>query len=81
VCKRFSEGLEGRGKISGRVRPYNSLKRSIGGLCYEVFKQASQVVHRWTSSMEEHFVISQISQRRNGWLVFSEEDSRHPVSR
>jgi hypothetical protein len=73
----FSEGLEVVGKLR-KDRPSNLLKDSAGKLCLEVGKKRRKFACRWTSSVEEHLVISQISSRKNGRSVFSEENSRIP---
>jgi hypothetical protein len=42
-----------------RDRPSNLLKDSAGKLCLEVGKKRRKFASRWTSSVEEHLVISQ----------------------
>jgi hypothetical protein len=49
-----------------------------GSCALKCLRRHRKFACRWTSSTEEHLVISQISSRRNGRSVFSEENSRIP---
>jgi hypothetical protein len=58
------------------VQEYSeSLGRTMQGSCdWKIQEGVTSLCCRWTSFVEEHLVISQISQRKDGRTVFSEEN-------